>query len=176
MSFLRGRKQRSWQKQKPVLWPLPAVNFLALNFPALVCREWTCSDHLQSSRHCPPGTSPILPPPHGISTLSSHFGEMASSLPWGLLVAVPENQSLIILVHFPEAFKTEIEIQVLAGERKGATGWKGSLEKATSGICPVGEDWRCDLAHIPWAFAHSCSPLAGSTLATRGGPDAPGDR
>lgn len=61
---------------------------------------------------------------HGlkISSLASHFGEMASSLPWGLLVAVPKNQSLIILVHFPEAFKTEIEMQVLAGERKGATG------------------------------------------------------
>lgn len=62
---------------------------------------------------------------------------MASSLPWGLLVAVPENQSLIILVHFPEAFKTEIEMQVLAGERKGATGRKGSLEKSTCGIYPV---------------------------------------
>lgn len=72
---------------------------------------------------------------------------MASSLPWGLLVAVPENQSLIILVHFPEAFKTEIEIQVLAGERKGATGWKGSLEKATGGTCPAGEGWGCGLAH-----------------------------
>lgn len=83
---------------------------------------------------------------------------MASSLPWGLLGPGPENQSLIILVDFPKAFKTEIETQVLAGERKGAAGWKGSLEKATSGICPVGEGWRCDLAHIPWAFAHSVAP------------------
>lgn len=94
---------------------------------------------------------------------------MASSLPCGLLVAVLENQSLIILVHFPEAFKTEIEMQVLAGERKGATGWKGSLEKATSGMCPVGEGWRCDLAHIPWAYAHSAAPWQHLILAAIGG-------
>lgn len=98
---------------------------------------------------------------------------MASSLPWGLLVAVLENQSLIILVRFPEAFKTEIEIQVLAGERKGATGWKGSLEKATSGICPVGEGWRCDLAHIPWAFARSVAPWQHLPWLLEGEPGAP---
>lgn len=55
---------------------------------------------------------------------------MASSLPRGLLVAVLENQSLIILVHFPEAFKTEIEMQVLAGERKRSHGLERQFGKS----------------------------------------------
>ena len=54
-------------------------------------------------------------------------------------MVVPENQSLITLCSSSppptlQGFQnTEIQIQILAGERKV----EGSLEKATLGICPV---------------------------------------
>lgn len=79
---------------------------------------------------------------------------MASSLPWGLLVAVPENQSLIILVHFPEAFKTEIEIQVLAGERKGPRAEKAVWKKPPVAFVQLGK-----VGDVTWHTSPGLLPI-----------------
>lgn len=45
-----------------------------------------------------PLTCPVVPQPHGISTASPHLRKQAAP---GLLLVVPENQSLIILCSSP---------------------------------------------------------------------------
>ena len=89
----------------------------------------------QGTTLCPRQTCPIVPQPHGISTQShtSGNGRQPALRPPGGCV----RESIInypALLPPPPGFQnTEIEIQVLAGERKV----ESSLEKATRGICPV---------------------------------------
>lgn len=80
-----------------------------------------------------------MPQPHGISTGSPHLRKCAQPAP--RLPAGDARESIINypVPLLPSGFQIpEIEIQVLAGERKGPLVVGSTLEKATGGACPVG--------------------------------------